>query len=101
MINLAGSTQIKRKMDKNSNEVQSDLGKPLELDYLPNITEPQPKRRKITSIKHRTSEEEMEILSEVKIYKDKLPDDGCNCFCSWTFIGDLDQKKGSRVVELS
>lgn len=48
----------------NSNEVQ-----PSSADF---SIEPQPKRKKTT---HRTTEDEMAILSTLKVYKDKLPTD--------------------------
>jgi hypothetical protein len=45
-------------------------------DYLPDTTKPQSKQKK-----HRTTKEEMEILSALKIYKDKLPDDAIASVC--------------------
>ena len=41
-------------------------------DHLP----PQPRQKK-----HRTTKEETEILSELKVYKDKLPDDAIVSVC--------------------
>ena len=55
---------------KTSNEIQGEPS-----NHLPDTTEPQSKRRKTISTRHRTTEKEMEILSELKVYKDKLPDD--------------------------
>ncbi|CAG8720533.1 629_t:CDS:2, partial [Funneliformis caledonium] len=45
------------------------------LNETPPVIEPQPKRRKMTSTRHRTTEDETEILCALKIYKDYLPDD--------------------------
>ncbi|CAG8714057.1 8661_t:CDS:1, partial [Funneliformis caledonium] len=39
-------------------------------DYLPNTNKLQPKQKK-----YRTTKKEIEILSALKVYKDKLPDD--------------------------
>ncbi|CAB4441040.1 unnamed protein product [Rhizophagus irregularis] len=49
---------------------QRDTDEILNEDYLPDTTNPQLKQKK-----HRTTKEEMEILSALKVYKDKLPDD--------------------------
>ena len=38
-------------------------------------TEPQFKKRKTTGSKHHTTKDETDILSSLKVYKDKLPDD--------------------------
>ncbi|GES89919.1 hypothetical protein GLOIN_2v1482460 [Rhizophagus clarus] len=45
-------------------------------DNLPDTTKPQSKQKK-----HRTTKEEMEILSVLKVYKDKLPDDAIASVC--------------------
>ena len=45
-------------------------------DYLPDTNKLQPKQKK-----HRTTKEEMEILSALKVYKDKLPDDAIASVC--------------------
>jgi hypothetical protein len=45
------------------------------MDYVPDSVEPPSKRRRVVGTKYRTTEEEMEVLSVLKIYKDKLPVD--------------------------
>ncbi|CAB5126342.1 unnamed protein product [Rhizophagus irregularis] len=45
-------------------------------DNLPDTTKSQSKQKK-----HRTTKEEMEILSVLKVYKDKLPDDAIASVC--------------------
>ncbi|PKY61769.1 hypothetical protein RhiirA4_523616 [Rhizophagus irregularis] len=55
---------------------QRDTDEILNEDYLPDTTNPQLKQKK-----HRTTKEEMEILSALKVYKDKLPDDAISSVC--------------------
>ena len=56
-------TESSRSTQKNTDENLNEQS----TDYLPDTTKPQ--------TRHRTTKEEMEILSELKVYKDKLPDD--------------------------
>ncbi|CAB4488764.1 unnamed protein product [Rhizophagus irregularis] len=46
-------------------------------DYLSDAVKPQPKQKK-----HQTTNEEMKILSVLKVYKDKLPDDAIASVCN-------------------
>ncbi|CAB4402071.1 unnamed protein product [Rhizophagus irregularis] len=55
---------------------QRDTDEILNEDHLPDTTNPQLKQKK-----HRTTKEEMEILSALKVYKDKLPDDAISSVC--------------------
>uniref|UniRef100_U9UIB1 Uncharacterized protein n=1 Tax=Rhizophagus irregularis (strain DAOM 181602 / DAOM 197198 / MUCL 43194) TaxID=747089 RepID=U9UIB1_RHIID len=55
---------------------QRDTDEILNEDYLPDTTNPQLKQKK-----HRTTKEKMEILSALKVYKDKLPDDAISSVC--------------------
>lgn len=64
---------------ENSNKVQS-AGEQ-STNYLPDSIEPQSKRRKTTGIRHQTTEDEMAILSALKVYKDKLPDNAISSVC--------------------
>ena len=45
-------------------------------DYPPDVTNSQSRQKK-----HRTTKEEAEILSALKVYKDKLPDDAIASVC--------------------
>ena len=53
---------------------ESSNKRPLDSPCPPNITEPQSKKRKVMGNRHRTTKDEIEILSVLKVYKDKLPD---------------------------
>ncbi|PKK66459.1 hypothetical protein RhiirC2_784759 [Rhizophagus irregularis] len=53
-----------------SNKRRFDLNEPCP----PDTTEPQLKKRRITGSRHHTTKDEMDILSTLKVYKDKLPD---------------------------
>src|ERR1044072_461665 len=67
-IKLTKSTRA-----ENSNKAQPLVSEPSTDCPLDSI-EPRPKRRKTIGTKHRTTKDEMAILSTLKIYKDKLPD---------------------------
>ncbi|CAB4393171.1 unnamed protein product [Rhizophagus irregularis] len=53
-----------------SNKQRFDLNEPCP----PDTTEPQLKKRRITGSRHHTTKDETDILSTLKVYKDKLPD---------------------------
>jgi hypothetical protein len=55
---------------------QPDTHKNLNEDNLPDTTKPQSIQKR-----HQTTKEEMEILSALKVYKDKLPDDAIASVC--------------------
>ena len=61
---IVESQLAQKNIEENSNDQSTD--------YLP----PQPRQKK-----HRTTKEETEILSELKVYKDKLPDDAIASVC--------------------
>ncbi|RHZ80558.1 hypothetical protein Glove_134g158 [Diversispora epigaea] len=67
-VNQPSTNPIESEQAENSNQVQP-VNEPL-IEYLP---EPQSKRRKVAGTKYRTTEDEMAILSILKVYKDKLP----------------------------
>jgi hypothetical protein len=60
--NKKGAGKRTRTVAENSNEI-------------PPTIEPQPKRRKTTGIKRKTTGDETAILSALKMYKNNLPDD--------------------------
>jgi len=57
-------------MVEGSNKRPLDLNEPCSSD----TTESQSKKRKVMGNRHRTTKDEIEILSVLKVYKDKLPD---------------------------
>lgn len=63
------SQSSQKNTDENLNEQSTD--------HLSDAAKPQPKQKK-----HRTTDEEMKILSVLKVYKDKLPDDAIASVCN-------------------
>ncbi|RGB32054.1 hypothetical protein C1646_763336 [Rhizophagus diaphanus] len=63
---------------KIENRNTKDTDEILNEDHLPDTTNLQLKQKK-----HRTTKEEMEILSALKVYKDKLPDDAISSVCEY------------------
>jgi len=53
------------------NKRRLDLNEP----YSSDTTKPPSKKRKTTGSRHHTSKNELEVLSILKVHKDKLPDD--------------------------
>ncbi|GBC10068.1 hypothetical protein RclHR1_09310003 [Rhizophagus clarus] len=70
--NLANPTEPTQiVIAESSNKKQFDLNDPCS----PETTEPRLKKRKTTGSRHHTIKDEMDILTVLKVYKDKLPDD--------------------------
>ncbi|RHZ49593.1 hypothetical protein Glove_519g38 [Diversispora epigaea] len=52
-----------------------------EVPFTTKSTEPQPKRRKTTNTKHKTTDDEIAILSVLKIHKNNFPNEAITSVC--------------------